>query len=451
MRADGRRSPTSVFGANDKISSKMTAHTRRGTPISNVFAAGVIVFSLWLNIEASIGGVVVPGVVALGAGSILTLLLLRSWTISSGLRVAAIASLFCFISLFSLLERSHFVDLLKGCAQLGSSMVVSASLVFWLQKRDPARIAVFLYWLVVCVLLLALLETFVPQIRDGGNVVREQIYGGRSLYDSNERDIRTYGLVRPLVLAREPAHLGFFIAVCITIWAAVGRARARYVQALILLAWTMISVRTPVVVVGIAAVISLWAYERAILGKLSAARIALGLTLSFALMACALLVFGERFRLIQSGDDFSATARLIGPPFIAFDILKVSPLFGLGPGSAEAISPFVKSRFYLFGFDGRLGEFSDREIGNFVTNYFWLHWIYFGVVGGAIAVYLLHKLARYMGAHRPTFVIYLFFLFGQAIGGYVNLRVWVTFALLTWALAVIDARARAAEPIAVPC
>ena len=410
---------------------------------SDLLGGALILCSLWLNVEVTLGGgLILPGVAALLAGAMLSLLFLPAWLGKEAVAAVLLMTTIGLVSLCSLLVRSGAWDLLEGVGQMLSSIVVATSLLLWLKRREPAKVAAFLCFIVCGVLIVATLEVFLPQVQAVTELIRRSIYGDRSLYDAVERDILVYGLPRPMALTKEPSLVGFVIAVCLTTWVGVSVRPGRYLLAFALLAYAMWLVRTPVVVLGLAGVTAIWVYEGIISRRMRIAHMC-ALLLALAVLTGAVAqLFATRIEYIVAGTDLSAAARVTASPFVAAESLRDSPIVGFGPGSRDAVLPYVWDVLAGLGFSDRLAGMQTEVIGDYVTNYLWLHWIYFGVVGGMVVLIQLAVYGRAFGCRHPWFVIALFFLFGQAHGAYVGAPVWVVFALLVWMAGTLDARWR---------
>lgn len=410
---------------------------------SDALGYSLILCSLWLNIEVTLGGgLILPGVVALLTGAILSLLLMPAWLGKETVAAVFLMLTISVLCLCSLLVRSGAGDLVEGAAQMLSSIVIATSLLLWLRRRDPASVATFLYVIVCIALTIATLEVFLPEVQSITEIVRRVIYGDRSLYDAVERDILVYGLPRPMALTKEPSLLGFFISVGLTAWVGVSSWRYRYLLAFALLAYALWLVRTPVAVLGFVGVTAVLFYEGIISKRMRILHMCALLLVLTVFAGAVAQIFATRIEFIAAGTDLSAAARITASPFVTVASLRDSPVFGFGPGSRDAMLPYVWDVLAGFGFSDRLAGMQTEVIGDYVTNYLWLHWIYFGVLGGVIVLFQLVLYGRAFGCQHPWVAIALFFLFGQAHGAYVSVRVWVVFALLVWTTGAIDARWR---------
>jgi hypothetical protein len=99
------------------------------------------------------------------------------------------------------------------------------------------------------------------------------------------------------------------------------------------------------------------------------------------------------------------------------------------------------------------GSFSSAwripKIGDVLTNYFWLHWIYLGLVWGVAVVVGLCWWLRKLGTPSILFCWIVWIILGQASGSYVGPKTWAVL-LIAAAAAILSGRETAvAEPRAV--
>ena len=88
------------------------------------------------------------------------------------------------------------------------------------------------------------------------------------------------------------------------------------------------------------------------------------------------------------------------------------------------------------------------KISSALTNYFWLHWIYLGVVWGLAAIAGLSAWLRLLGVPSILFCWAVWIVFGQASGAYVGPKTWTVF-LLAAGLSIL-LRREAALPAIIP-
>lgn len=64
------------------------------------------------------------------------------------------------------------------------------------------------------------------------------------------------------------------------------------------------------------------------------------------------------------------------------------------------------------------------RIGDVLTNYFWLHWIYLGLVLGVLSVVAISAWLRLLGTQSVLYSCATWLILGQASGSYVGPKTW---------------------------
>jgi hypothetical protein len=139
-------------------------------------------------------------------------------------------------------------------------------------------------------------------------------------------------------------------------------------------------------------------------------------------------LYAERLQEVLSGRDPSFFYRVIGPALVAFEVMAEHPLTGVGLTSEQfatdlAVNVFVQSPNYssAWGF---------TKLSEVLTNYFWLHWIYLGVVFGIIVFVALNTWLRSLGVVALGYSWTVWVLFGQASGAYVGPKTWIVLMMV---------------------
>jgi hypothetical protein len=138
-------------------------------------------------------------------------------------------------------------------------------------------------------------------------------------------------------------------------------------------------------------------------------------------------LFSERVEQLLSGGDASFFLREIGPALVTLEVLKEFPLAGAGITGEE----FVEQSVWQVYFTSPFAEFRYRAnpVNSIITNYFWLHWIYFGLGFGVVVLAVLNRWMKKLGVPNRLFCWAVWATFGQAIGGYVTPRTWCLLAM----------------------
>jgi hypothetical protein len=81
------------------------------------------------------------------------------------------------------------------------------------------------------------------------------------------------------------------------------------------------------------------------------------------------------------------------------------------------------------------------RIGDVLTNYFWLHWIYLGLVWGVICTVAISAWLRLLGVPSVLYCWAVWLILGQASGSYVGPKTW-TVLLIAAAASILRVGAR---------
>jgi hypothetical protein len=174
------------------------------------------------------------------------------------------------------------------------------------------------------------------------------------------------------------------------------------------------------------------AVRMAILGVLGAAVVVMFFVLGSS-------VFSNRVTQMAEGADASTFYRVQGPALVAKEVAEKSPLAGVGLTGEASISDDVLNVYRSSPeFDP---DWQFDQTFEVLTNYFWLHWIYFGVLFG-IAVFLALSIwIRTLGVPGLWFCWLVWAILGQASGAYVGPKTWSVF-LLAAAASILAQRKR---------
>ncbi|MBS0540488.1 MAG: hypothetical protein JSR47_17110, partial [Proteobacteria bacterium] len=129
--------------------------------------------------------------------------------------------------------------------------------------------------------------------------------------------------------------------------------------------------------------------------------------------------------------------RFTGPMLVAFDMFRHHPWAGSGLTGEPYIANEVLNVYM------NSGSFSSAwripKIGDVLTNYFWLHWIYLGLVWGVATVVGISWWLRKLGTPSILFCWIVWTILGQASGSYVGPKTWAVL-LIAAAAAILSQR-----------
>lgn len=415
-----------------------------------LYLAGIY-FGLSLSLP---GGVPLPGVVAGVAG--LLLAFKHAPRVPQSHAVAGVAILvIAALSILSAQDFSLLPERFKGFIQFSYSLVIAYA--FFLAVRNFSRDWLARLFLVLAAALLAgsVLEVIWPAFKQASDLFRSAVFE-TGLYESDIRDLRLYGRVRPKLFTSEPSYLTFNYTLFAFCWYALSRLRGKVLVYLGLLTAGYIVMRGPTLMLG---VVLVPIYE-VLLGARRNSGDGRRLDSSYALIAAGLAgfvalaglvvgweAFAQRIEAIIAGQDLSFFARIIAPAILAFETLQEHPLAGVGLTGWEALDARVEQLYATTKFLSIDMRFEGAA--HALTNYFWMMWIFLGLFWGSAMVLAVTWLLRVLGAPSLLFCWCVWIAFGQAAGGFVAPRTWAVM-MLAAAIAIIHERARHTHTAPMP-
>lgn len=335
----------------------------------------------------------------------------------------------------------------NGLIQLTYSLVIGYALFLTVTMGSRKQIAALF---LICALVLAigcLLETY-GGLRPVSDAVRRVLYS-RGLYDGDQRDILYYDRVRPKFFASEPASVTFCYTLFTFSWFVVSRWRWKWAFYLALFGLGVLAMPGPTLLLMLALLVPylLFLMPRQG-GRLSLARMlplaALAAVSIAVFFIVASVAFPQRSQDARAGDDPSTFYRVRGPIIAGIDIMKTYPIAGAGLTG----EPFIEGRvtnLYI-----RSPYYSARwavvtPASELLINYFWLHWIYLGVLMGVLITAALSVWLLAIGVPSPAFCWVVWAILGQASGAYVGPTCWAVLFLAA-AAALLNQRSEAGEP-----
>ncbi|MCJ9701412.1 hypothetical protein [Bradyrhizobium sp. SHOUNA76] len=315
-----------------------------------------------------------------------------------------------------------------------ASILVGFSLVLLSFEISAGRFSRVLKYFWLFLVIGATLEQFagIGMISDA---FRSLVYP-KSAYVADIRDVQLFGGVRPKVFSLEPSFVGIWFTATMAAWLACTDARPfspRFYAALVTCLWMGYVVRSST----IAFVAPLYVAQILLLpsskvrrsgDQVSRAVIAAGLVGAFILVGVIIesLPRGLAPEFVY-GD--SVYGRLIAPRLVTQSILADSPIIGTGLGNQDTLFTatlpvYLSNRLAFTG--GYLEASSARSL---ITNSFFLHWIYLGIVFGLIAAAGYVSLLRSIQIESVSYVVATVSIIWFSIGGYVTVQCWTLFFL----------------------
>src|SRR5262249_27451482 len=139
-------------------------------------------------------------------------------------------------------------------------------------------------------------------------------------------------------------------------------------------------------------------------------------------------LFPHRLEAVTSGNDPSFFYRVQGPALAGLHMMAFYPVAGAGLTGepfieAEVTNLYLRSSYYSAGWQ------VVTPATELLINYFWLHWIYLGIVCGVVIAAAITKWLRVLGVPSPAFCWMGWAILGQASGAYVGPTCWAVLFL----------------------
>jgi hypothetical protein len=355
------------------------------------------------------------------------------------------------LSILCATDLAYLSKRFTGLVQLSYSLIIGYALFLTLIRAERRQLARLFLGFSLVILVGALLEDYAG-LRAVSDRVRLAIYDS-GIYDADLRDELLYGRVRPKLFTSEPSAVTFGYTLFCFGWLITSRWRWKLLGYLALAGMALFVLPGPTLLLLLVLAVP---YELFIDGRTAGGgsrgvgglvkTVVCAIVLIAATFIVGTSVFAERLHEISSGKDASFFFREIGPALTAIDVIKRYPWAGAGLTgepfiAGEVINVFVRS-----------AEFSSawtyQKVGDVLANYFWLHWIYLGLVWGTVILAALTAWLKILGVPSALFCWTVWIILGQASGAYVSPKTWTVF-ILAAAASVIHQRALAA-PMEIP-
>lgn len=324
-----------------------------------------------------------------------------------------------------------------GLVQLTYSLVLGYSVFLTITAGSRQQAAKIFLWFCLAIIVGSLLEDYTG-FRAISDRFRLAVFHS-GIYDADLRDQILYGRIRPKLFTSEPSFVTFAFTVYAFAWFMFSQWRWKLLGYLALIGVGQFAMPGPTLLLALALVVP---YEL-FLGGTSRKpgmdvhrfmRVAvLGLVLAALFVTVGLSLYSERLHQLNTGRDASFFFRETGPALVARYVVEHFPIAGAGLTSERMIATQVLTVYE------RSSAFSSAwqipNIAEVLTNYFWTHWIYLGIVFGLAALGGLTAWLRLLKVPSPAFCWAVWAILGQAMGAYVGPRTW--FALFVAAAAAV--------------
>jgi hypothetical protein len=330
----------------------------------------------------------------------------------------------------------------NGLIQLAYSITIGYALFLTVTQGTTQQIGRLFLGFALVILIGCLLETHAG-LRPVSDAVRNILYS-RGVYENDLRDVLFYRQVRPKFFASEPASVTFCYTLFTFIWMVVSEWRWKLPAYVGLIALGLFAMPGPtlllMLLLTLPYMLFLASRRR---GRLDPGRFlavsCVALLFGAAFVVLALSLFPARLEEITSGNDPSFFYRVRGPAEAALGIMAHYPFAGAGLTGepfieTEVTNLYVRSSGYSAGWT------VVSPATELLINYFWLHWLYLGIVWGLIITAAVAIWLRVLGVPSAAFCWMAWAILGQASGAYVGPTCWAVMFLAA-AAAVLHERA----------
>jgi len=336
----------------------------------------------------------------------------------------------------------------NGLLQLTYGMVISYGMFLTLVHGDRRQIAGVLLGFCLFIIVGCVLESHTG-LRAISDKVRDRLYDAGVVYDADLRDQLLYGRIRPKLFTSEPSAVTFAYTYYCSAWLVVSTWRWKLPIYLGLVGLAFLVLPGPTLVLMLLLMIPYVIFLAGDPSRRSTTRLMGAVALSVVLLGVTIVVgqtlFAARLNELARGEDASFFYRFTGPMLVAFDVFRHYPIAGAGLTGEPFIANDVMNVY--MNSSSFQSAWRISRIGDVLTNYFWLHWIYLGLVGGTVMFVALSVWLRMLGVPSILYCWAVWLILGQASGSYVGPKTW-SVLLVAAGVSILGTRTPLQKPAA---
>jgi hypothetical protein len=365
----------------------------------------------------------------------------RDLVTQRGLRCFLVVVVLPLISMFWATNIWYLPRRVNGLIQLTYSLTIGYALFLTLTQASRQQIAAIFLSFALVIVIGCLLEAY-GGLRPISDAARRVLYT-KGVYENDLRDVLYYNRVRPKFFASEPSSVTFCYTFFSFVWFVTSTWRWKLLAYAGLVGLGLLAMPGPTLLLMLLLVLPYLMFIGSRQGgRLNARRfmiVACGAFLLLGLfVVLAQSLFAQRLEAAFSGNDPSFFYRVQGPALAGIDVMTRYPFAGAGLTGEpfierEVTNLYVRSPSYSAGWQ------IVSPATELLINYFWLHWIYFGVVWGVIMVVAITVWLRALDVPSPAFCWVVWSILGQSSGAYVGPTCWAVMFLAA-AAAVLHER-----------
>lgn len=414
-------------GARQARKRSASAPEKRSTGLVDTVLVALFLLGIYLGVSIQITPTVPLTCAPSGLAGVLLL-----WRRRNDIEPVHLAGFLAVLGLYvaSIVCASDYAFLGKrftGLLQLTYSLVIGYALFLTLVRMERRKLAGVLFTFCLCIIGGCLLENY-GILRGLSNAVREKIYDSAFIYGADLRDELLYGRIRPKLFTSEPSAVTFAFTQFCAMWLAVSPSPYKLLIYVGYVCVGLFVLPGPTLVLMLLLIVPFLLFltpgnglhtEKLLrfLGALSLSLVVVGVAL-----VVGQAVFAERLNELASGKDASFFYRFTGPMLVAFDVFRHYPWAGGGLTGESFLTKEVLSVYS--NATAFQSAWNITRIADVLTNYFWLHWIYLGVVWGTVVAIGISMWLRVIGATNLLYCWSVWIILGQASGAYVGPKTW---------------------------
>jgi hypothetical protein len=323
----------------------------------------------------------------------------------------------------------------NGFVQLVYSLVIGYGLFLTLTTASRRQLATVFLCFSLVILIGCLLEDY-GGLRPISDAVRQKLYTA-GIYDADYRDELLYGRVRPKFFASEPASVTFTYSLFSFIWVVTSQWRLKLPIYAALIGLGAFAMPGPTLLLMVLLILPYALFMAGRKPGSSGSRLDLAHLLKVACIAAILIgafavmansIFSERLKDITAGNDASFFYRVRGPALAARYVIAHFPIAGAGLTGEPYIEREIADEYLRSPAYSRDWPIVSPAT-ELVINFFFLHWIYLGLVWGSIMVAAVTVWLRTIGTPSAAFCWLVWAILGQASGAYVGPLAWAVLYL----------------------
>ncbi|MDE2228395.1 MAG: hypothetical protein KGL11_05060 [Alphaproteobacteria bacterium] len=353
-------------------------------------------------------------------------------------------------SVLSATDLAHLGKRFTGLIQITYSLVIAYALFLTVIRASRNQIAHLFLGFCIVIVIGCLLEDYAG-LRPISDAVRHAVYKAINVYDADLRDEVLYGRIRPKLFTSEPSAVTFAYTLFAFTWLMTTRTRWAPLKYLVLMAVGIVVMPGPTLLLMVPLLVP---YQLLRARSWTPAFARMALLVVFAIVVVVVFdwlghsVFSERMNQIASGEDASFFYRVTGPALVARSVVEHHPFAGAGLTGEQFIANEVANVYMRSAAFSSAWDISDTA--SVLTNYFWLHWIYLGLVWGTLVLIGLSLWLKVLGVSSVPFCWMVWVGLGQASGAYVGPKTWTVLLLSAACVILVDREAVRAAPMPTP-